>query len=314
MFVSSCPLRVSLVGGSTDNPEFLKKYKKGSVISFASNLRVYTIIHEDIFGYNKIYDKFVINYSERECVTEINDIKNELVKECFNYFNVPKINMYLTSDILSSGSGLASSSSYIMSLIKSILVLKNKMISDTEICKIAMDIEKKINPLVGQQDFYGGCIGGLKKITFFDDKDPVIEYLDDTIFNSFDMFLLPTNVERASTNILKTIDIDKSVRLLDDVERLNESIITNDTENFIDVINQSWENKKITSPYICGGGISEIDSALKNNKDVLAHRLCGAGGGGYFLVFVNKNKNLSGLFKNLTKIEISKLGVRCEKI
>ena len=78
MFVSSCPLRVSLVGGSTDNPEFLKKYKKGSVINFASNLRVYTIAHEDVFGYNKIYDKFVINYSERECVTEIDEIKNEL--------------------------------------------------------------------------------------------------------------------------------------------------------------------------------------------------------------------------------------------
>jgi len=314
MFVSSCPLRVSLVGGSTDNPEFLKKYKKGSVINFASNLRVYTIAHEDVFGYNKIYDKFVINYSERECVTEIDEIKNELVKECFRYFNVPKINMYLTSDILSSGSGLASSSSYMMSLIKSILTLKNKMVSDVEICKIALDIEKKINPLVGQQDFYGGCLGGLKKITFFDDKDPIIEYLDTTIFESFDMFLLPTNVERVSTNILKTINVDKSLKLLDDVEKLNESIITNNTENFINIINQSWENKKITSPYICSGEISEIDDVLKNNKDVLAHRLCGAGGGGYFLVFVNKNKDLSELFKNLTKIEISKMGVRCEKI
>ena len=48
MIISSCPLRISLVGGSTDHPDFLKKYKKGAVISFASSLKAYTIIHRDV--------------------------------------------------------------------------------------------------------------------------------------------------------------------------------------------------------------------------------------------------------------------------
>ena len=41
MFISSCPLRVSLFGGSTDNPVFVERYGFGSVISFACNLKTY---------------------------------------------------------------------------------------------------------------------------------------------------------------------------------------------------------------------------------------------------------------------------------
>jgi len=32
MIISSCPLRISLFGGSTDNPYFVEKYGRGSVI------------------------------------------------------------------------------------------------------------------------------------------------------------------------------------------------------------------------------------------------------------------------------------------
>ena len=61
MIISSCPLRISLVGGSTDHPLFLKKYKRGSVISFPSNLRVYVTLHKDVGGINGVDKKFIIN-------------------------------------------------------------------------------------------------------------------------------------------------------------------------------------------------------------------------------------------------------------
>ena len=53
MYVSSCPLRVSLFGGSTDNPYFVEKYGYGAVISFTCDLKTYITIHEDKFGFNK---------------------------------------------------------------------------------------------------------------------------------------------------------------------------------------------------------------------------------------------------------------------
>ena len=50
MIISSCPLRVSLFGGSTDNPFFVKKYGYGSIISFI-NLKTYVTIGQDKFGF-----------------------------------------------------------------------------------------------------------------------------------------------------------------------------------------------------------------------------------------------------------------------
>ena len=61
MYISSCPLRVSLFGGSTDNPVFVEKFGYGSVICFDCRLKTYITLHEDKLGYNE-GGKYVINY------------------------------------------------------------------------------------------------------------------------------------------------------------------------------------------------------------------------------------------------------------
>ena len=60
MFISSCPLRVSLFGGSTDNPVFVERYGFGSVISFACSLKTYITLHEDKLGYNNEGGKYIM--------------------------------------------------------------------------------------------------------------------------------------------------------------------------------------------------------------------------------------------------------------
>ena len=69
MYIASCPLRISLFGGATDNPFFIEKYGRGSVISFTSNLKTYIILHEDKVGFNKEGRKYLINYSRTEAVS-----------------------------------------------------------------------------------------------------------------------------------------------------------------------------------------------------------------------------------------------------
>ena len=66
MIIASCPLRVSLFGGSTDNPYFVEEYGRGSVISFTSSLKTYVTITQDKFGFNREQHKYIINYSRRE--------------------------------------------------------------------------------------------------------------------------------------------------------------------------------------------------------------------------------------------------------
>jgi D-glycero-alpha-D-manno-heptose-7-phosphate kinase len=311
MIVTACPLRISLVGGSTDHPKFLEKYGTGSVISFASNLHTYITLHQDIFGATSLDKKYIINYSKRESVYNVHDIENELIRNCFEYLNVGHLNCFMTSDVFSAGSGLASSSAYLLALIKSIYTMREEHITEFEVCKLAEKIEKTFNPLVGQQDFYGS-LGGLKKIKFYNSQDPEIRYLSTNIFNQIDMYLIYTGVLRNSTMILESLNIDKSVTLLTDVKDLELAINTTDLSLFHTVINRTWMNKKETSKYICENKLLvELDNKLINDSNVLSHKLLGAGNGGYFLIFTEKGKEpiIRHSYINVNKIHISETGL-----
>lgn len=316
IITATCPLRISLVGGSTDHPDFLKKYGSGMVISFPCDLKTYITIHKDVFGINSIDKRYILNYSKREEVDSISEIKNELIKNCFEKLDVSQINLFLTSDVYSNGSGLASSSSYLMSLIKAIHTLRDENITESEICKLAMDIEKSFNPLVGQQDFYGS-LGGLKRIKFYDNDNPEIKYLDTKIFNQMDMYLIYTGITRNSTNILQTINIDNSVPLLEDVVNLERSINELDIDLFNKTIRNTWINKKNTSPLICSNeNLMKLDDAIYDDKNILSHKLLGAGNGGYFLIFTDKGKDdeIYKKYKIVKKIKISETGIKSNKI
>lgn len=316
MIVTTCPLRISLVGGSTDHPKFLEKYETGSVISFASNLHTYITLHQDIFGATALDKKYIINYSKRESVNTISQIENELVRNCFKYLNVEHLNCFMTSDVFSSGSGLASSSAYLLALIKSIYALRNEHITEFEVCKLAEKIEKTFNPLVGQQDFYGS-MGGLKKIKFYKNQDPEIRFLSANVFSHMDMYLVYTGVLRNSTTVLESLEIEKSIPLLKDVEELEFAINANDLDLFHTVINRTWANKKATSKYICENELLvNLDSQLINDSNVLSHKLLGAGNGGYFLIFTEKGKEsyIRNSYINVNKIHISETGLIASNI
>ena len=123
MYIASCPLRVSLFGGSTDNPEFINKYNYGAVLSLTCNLKTYITLHQDLIGYNLEGGYYTINYSKREVVKDIKAIKNDPVRVVLDHFQIAPLNISMTSDLLREG-GLASSSSYIISLIKAVSIMK----------------------------------------------------------------------------------------------------------------------------------------------------------------------------------------------
>ena len=77
MYVATCPLRIALFGGSTDNPYFVEKYGRGAVINFTSSLKTYITLHEDQLGFNKEGKKYLVNYSRREETSTIQEIRND---------------------------------------------------------------------------------------------------------------------------------------------------------------------------------------------------------------------------------------------
>lgn len=310
MIISSCPLRISLFGGSTDNPYFIEKYGKGSVISFTSNLKTYITLHEDKLGYNVQGKKYIINYSKREETEFISDIKNELVRIVLNYFKCFPLSISMLSDAYSQGSGLASSSSYIISLIKSICLYKEMDMSDNEICELAFQLEQEMNPYCGYQDPYGCGIGGFKRIDFESNGNIKYNFLSTDFFKNYDAHLIFTGVTRNSKTVLKdvTSNIDKSLSILEIVDDAHSAFYEKDYTTVLKLLSESWKQKKNTSSLIAENKIiQQMDKDLMDNDTVLSHKLCGAGNGGFFLTFSEPN-TLKISYKSI-KIKVESNGV-----
>ncbi len=292
MYIASCPLRISLFGGSTDNPYFVDKYGRGSVISFTSNLKTYVTISQDKFGFNRDKHKYIINYSKREEVSTIDEIQNEVVRTVLKHFEMPPVQVTLTSDAYSQGSGLASSSSYTISLIKACCLFFNLSITDNDVCKLAYKLERIYNPFCGYQDPYGCGVGGFKRINFYNETSITYEFLSTDIFEYFDTHLVFTGVTRNSKRILKNIteNLDKIQPLLNTADKAYQTLVENNYDEFLYLLGKSWSQKKNTSSTIAENEtIREIDSVLENNDTICAHKLCGAGNGGFFLTFSEKD-------------------------
>lgn len=285
-YLAKCPLRISLIGGSTDLENFLDRYGKGAVISFPSTLYVYISIHDNNRG------KYILNYSKNEEVETIKDIKNDVARIVLEYFNLEPVTISFLSDIISTGSGLASSTAYMIALVKAASLYKGEHLTDFETCKLALELERNFNPETGQQDSYGCGIGGLKKINFIKDKKPLFSFLEaDFIRNNFDIGLYYTNKTRNSTKILKSMNPEQSLPLLEKVEGLERSIENKDINKFLRIFNEGWEIKKKTSSLIIGDvDFIKWDQAFLKEKNVLGLKICGAGGGGYFLALCKKGK------------------------
>jgi len=293
MYIASCPLRVSLFGGSTDNPYFVEKYGRGSVISFTSNLKTYVTISQDKFGFNKDKHKYIINYSRREEVSTIDEIQNEVVRTVLKHFDMPPVQVTLTSDAYSQGSGLASSSSYTISLIKACCLFFNLSISNNDICTLAYKLERIYNPFCGYQDPYGCGMGGFKRLDFLGGSSVRYRFLPCAIFDDFDIHLVFSGVTRNSRRILRNVtdNLDKVKPLLKTCDEAYDILMEGKYEKFLYLLGRSWHQKKLTSSIILENDtIREIDSTLEKNESVCAHKLCGAGNGGFFLTFSEKDK------------------------
>jgi len=308
MITVSCPVRISLIGGSSDLDVYLNKHHKGSVISFTPNLYTYVSVYQDVLGKNHLENKYIINYSKREEVTSSEEIKNDLVREYLKTENIEPFSLHMTSDIFSHGSGLAVSSSYSCGIVKALSELKNKTITEIECGIDAHNLEKKINPLLGYQDVFGCCVGGFKKIEFEAGKLPKYTFLPTVMFDFFDVYLYYTGYTRNSTEVLKSVvapEIDTFNPLVREAEVY---LLTQQYYKFMDIIKQGWAEKKRTSKNVLENPkLMELDNHLSKMDGCVAHKLCGAGNGGFFLTFFNKGTEVSQEFH---KIEPTINGLR----
>ena len=295
MLIARSPLRISLLGGGSDLPEYYEKDEIGEVIGFAINKYIYLTANLP-----QIINKSILKYSDTEEFTDPNTISHPIFRSVLekHWETKRKIEIASFADI-KSGTGLGSSSIFTVTLLALIKSLKKESYTPFSLTKEGFDIERyTLGELVGLQDGAYGAYGGCCHFKFSSDDNISHSSINLTnkniqkIQNSF--FLVFTTISRSSKECLskhtQSIENDKS-KLMNQKEIVKLvkpgkiALLSSNFRELGEIIKESYFLKKTLngSQNDKHAKIKEIEKQL-NHQSIWGYKLLGAGGGGFFLV------------------------------
>jgi D-glycero-alpha-D-manno-heptose-7-phosphate kinase len=294
MIISKTPYRISLFGGGSDHPKWYEN-NGGFVLSFAIDKFSYISLRElpPFFEH-----KFRVNYSVNELVSSNLDIKHPAVREAFKKF-VPELNLELLHHgDLPARSGIGSSSAFSVGLINSIYALKGLQIGPRDLANVTIDFEQKIlNENVGSQDQIACSIGGVNFIQF----GPGLNWEYEPInlpkkFMSLieqRIVLLYTGISRISSDVTKGLLENLSSK--EHLMKRNIELALECKEIFLNqkdlsdigvMLDEAWRLKQEINPQSASISISDLYSKALS-YGAIGGKILGAGGGGFFLFWVD---------------------------
>lgn len=297
MIISRTPLRVSFVGGGSDLASFYSR-SPGAVVSTAINKYIYIFVNQ------KFDQKIRASYSVTEIVDKVGGLKHDLIRESLKLLKIKGgIEITSISDIPSEGTGLGSSSSYLVGLLNALHVYKGDYVSAEtlarEACHIEIDILKKP---IGKQDQYAAAYGGFNYFKFNSNDTVLVEpiILDKKTRESVDSYLLffYTGLTRTSSSVLKkqkrnlatNADTFKQMQMMVDLAiPFRDALRGHYLSRIGKFIHENWLLKKRMAKEISNPQIDKwYNKAIKSGAS--GGKLLGAGGGGFLLFWVPPQK------------------------
>jgi len=294
MIISQTPLRISLAGGGTDLRNYYKKHE-GFVVSTAIDKFIYVVIKE------RFDDLIYVDYSSKEIVNTIDEIQHDLVREAAKITNLKNgFEVMMLADIPSEGSGLGSSSSLTVGLLHAFYQYQGKLATSEQLaeeaCKIEIDILKRP---IGKQDQYIAAYGGLKAFKFRKDERVEVKDIDiesdpkRRLGSNLLLFFTHTTrkaasiLEEQSKNIMDKLEFHHKIKELayDSLDGINNLDINRIGEN----LKINWAMKKKLASNVSNPDIDKMyDLAMEGGA--LGAKISGAGGGGFLLVYCERDK------------------------
>ena len=297
MIITRSPLRISLGGGGTDFPSYYNE-REGFLLAAAIDKYVYVSITKPFS------EGIYLKYSEHEQVSELKDIKHNIIRETLGIkdFASNQIEITTLADI-PSGTGLGSSGSFTTALIKGLHLFNREPIHQDELAELACHIEMDLlSEPIGKQDQYISAYGGLTSFTFMKGGKVTVESLkvsadvlaelEENLLLFFTGFTRPAGSILIDQKVRSEKKEELMMRNLDKVKKMGyeskKLIIDGDIVSFGQLMHEHWQTKKQRSGNISNKNINDwYEIGLQNGA--IGGKLVGAGGGG-FLMFVANDK------------------------
>lgn len=287
------PLRISFVGGGTDFESYYTQNETGHVVSSTIDLYNYVSI-KDMFDSN-----VRVHHAEIETESITSRIKHLYSRTALEHYGIFKgAEVILTSDVMTTGSGLGASSAMMSSLILGCSTLRDKKIKNKQDhAELSYRLEADAGTIGGRQDQYATVFGGFNSITFDNEKINVkkVNFSNDNLKKlEGRMFLVFTNMAREihgiQTNLGKNSIANEKKKYFNELRDLSyEFLKILESKNFKlndvgKLLHESWKLKKSMNNHTTNPFIDQLYDTLRK-KGVIGGKVLGAGGGGFLLAF-----------------------------
>lgn len=306
------PLRLGLAGGGTDVSPYCDVHT-GYILNATIDRYAYAVIKKCKGGL-----KFIA--ADLQTEEKLNpqhpfDLTSglKLHRAVYNHFvdqyndgNPLEIELSTFCDA-PAGSGLGSSSTLVVAMVKAFTELLNISLDDYQIALTAYKIEREDCSLAGgRQDQYAATFGGVNFMEFYGDNKTIINPLriKPWILNELEasLVLFYTGVSRESANIIEEQATGVSKKAASTIEAMHgikaeaaemkEALLKGDFRAITDSMIRGWENKKKSAKTITNPLIENIFEAALG-AGAAAGKVSGAGGGGFIMFMVPTEKRMS---------------------
>lgn len=320
MIIAATPLRVSLVGGGTDLPAYSDR-EDGAVVSIALDSYVYVIIKPMFDDHIKVRHKVVEN------VRHVDELQHDIVRCCLKFHGITSgIEVITTADLPTEGTGLGSSSALTVGLLHGLYAYRGDAVSAERLAQEACDVElNMVGSPIGKQDQYIAAHGGIQRFDFRRDGTvgvrpvPVPEEIKRELGRR--LLLFYTGVSRLASLILQeqAANTDTNLEVLHRMRRRVEPVweILTGPGNLDEVgviLHDSWQDKCHLANGITNAKIDALYAAARSVSNRIGGKICGAGGGGFLLLYVppEHQAKIRSLFRDLleARVGFSEVGSR----
>jgi len=317
---SKAPLRIGLAGGGTDLSPYCDEHT-GLVLNAAIQKYAHCTLEHNSSGLIEFYSE---NYSHSTVypVSKFLQLDGNLDiykaihnRICSEFeFQLSGLKVYTYSEA-PSGSGLGGSSTLIVSVIKAYCECFNLALGIYDIARLAYTIEREdLAWSGGRQDQYAATFGGFNFMEFTSENRVVVNPLaiKNWVLNELEAssFIAFSGISRVSEKIIdEQIDklksrndnsIETMHELKDDALKMKSAIINGKIHEMAELLNQSWERKKLVSHAVTNTFIDNVINVARDSG-ALACKVSGAGGGG-FIYFMCQAENRYSVMKTITEL------------
>lgn len=301
---SKAPLRLGFAGGGSDVSPYSDLYG-GLILNATINLYAYCTIEETDNGTVSLTATDLgvsVSYplAQELPVDGTLDLHKGVFNRVVKDFGItPRSCRIFTYSDAPAGSGLGSSSTMVVCILKAFVEWYNLPMGDYEIARLAYRIEREDLALSGgKQDQYAAAFGGFNFMEFLTDGNVIVNplrvkrWIVDELESSIVLYY--TGASRSSAAIIEEQKKNTSsgnAQAIEAMHRIKQSaidmkraLLEGNMDGFARILGQAWEDKKKMATAISNSMIQKVfDVAF--SAGAKAGKVSGAGGGG-FIIFM----------------------------